>query len=288
MKLLQDVKAFLREPYPFYFEGRTLRWLVGILFLMAVFFEIAFRPFGVYTPEHRIPHFWIAVFHSTVAATVFISCSYFVRITRLREHWTVRKDILFLFVFLLITGVGQFLIRDLIYDNPYNWSWNFLLEEVRNTLLTGFLFVLILVPLNQARLSRKHSEKARSIYLRHLLHAETVFPIQTELKGDDFSLNSSDFLFAKAEGNYVAIYLKGTDTHRRLLKRLRLSDLEEQLSGHQAICRCHRSYLVNLQAVRDIQGNAQGYRLKLEGTDEEVLVSRGMTSAFEDRMQYVA
>lgn len=255
---------------------------------MAVLFEIAFRPFGVYDPEHKIPHFWIAVTHSAVAAASLLICSFLVRFSAVRDKWTVGKDVVFLFIFLLITGIGQFLIRDLIYDNPYNWSWGYLIEEIRNTLLTGLLFVFILVPLNQARLSRKNSEKARSIYLRHLLQAETEIPIQTALKSDDFTINSSDFLFAKAEGNYVAIHLNNGGKAERLLKRLRLTDLEKQLEGNQAICRCHRSYLVNLQAVRDIRGNAQGYRLNLEGTEEEVLVSRGMTSVFEERMQYVA
>ncbi len=287
MNLPTRVRLLFKEPYPYYFEGRVLLWLIGILFVMAVSFEVAFRPFEVYSPEHRMPHFWIAVVHSSVGAISLLLCAgLMAAFPSCRERWTVGKDIAFLSSFLLLTGIGQFLVRDFIYDNPNNWSWGYLFEEIRNTLLTGFLFILIIVPLNQARLSRKNREKARTIYLKHLLRTEaSPIPIRTQQKNDVFDLHMNDFLFARAEGNYVAIYLRENEGSKRLLKRLRLSDLEQQLSVAASICRCHRSYLVNLAAVKDIQGNAQGYRLTIDHSEETVPVSRGMAAEFEARMQ---
>ena len=41
------------------------------------------------------------------------------------------------------------------------------------------------------------------------------------------------------------------------------------------IVRCHRAFLVNLHQVVKVDGNSQGYRLRLEGCTEEVPVSRG-------------
>ena len=41
------------------------------------------------------------------------------------------------------------------------------------------------------------------------------------------------------------------------------------------IVRCHRAFLVNLHQVVKVDGNSQGYRLRLEGCAEEVSVSRG-------------
>lgn len=287
MNLSSRLRNFLYEPYPYYFVGRSLWWLVGVLFILAVFFEVAFRPFGVYDPEHRIPHVFIAIVHSTVACATLIICATSLRyFPKFREQWTVGKDIVFLGTFLFLTGVGQFLVRDLIYINPDNWSLHYLLEEVRNTFLTGMLFILILVPLNQARLSRRNQQKARNLSLNQQPEPEPMsVSIHTDLKGDDFMLRLEDFLFARAEGNYVSLYSEAGTGVERSLKRIKISDLERQLQNAPGIFRCHRSFLVNLDAVREIKGNAQGYRLQLRNTDEVVLVSRSMIPGFERQTQ---
>ena len=38
--------------------------------------------------------------------------------------------------------------------------------------------------------------------------------------------------------------------------------------------RCHRAFLVNIRMVVKVDGNSQGYKLNLEGCEEEVPVSR--------------
>ena len=47
------------------------------------------------------------------------------------------------------------------------------------------------------------------------------------------------------------------------------------VSSAPFIVRCHRAFLVNLHQVVKVDGNSQGYRLRLEGCTEEVPVSRG-------------
>ena len=126
------------------------------------------------------------------------------------EQWTVGREILHLSLVLLIMGLANFLIRDLIYDNPDNWSVFYLFEEVRNTFLVGILLVLILVPLNFARIYGRNSGRAESFQTP----SEEINPptidrmlIRTQLKSDDFYLQPQQFLFAKAEGNYVEIHV---------------------------------------------------------------------------------
>lgn len=40
------------------------------------------------------------------------------------------------------------------------------------------------------------------------------------------------------------------------------------------IIRCHRAFLVNIRMVVKVDGNSQGYKLNLEGCEEDVPVSR--------------
>ncbi|MEM9261690.1 MAG: LytTR family DNA-binding domain-containing protein, partial [Bacteroidota bacterium] len=59
--------------------------------------------------------------------------------------------------------------------------------------------------------------------------------------------------------------------------RATLSGLEQQLRA-STILRCHRSYLVNPNHIRQARGNAQGLRLSLVALEEEVPVSRAYVS----------
>jgi DNA-binding LytR/AlgR family response regulator len=50
--------------------------------------------------------------------------------------------------------------------------------------------------------------------------------------------------------------------------------VEESTRHLPFLFRCHRAYIVNLDRVTNIGGNAQGYRLSLSNNPEVVPVSR--------------
>jgi DNA-binding LytR/AlgR family response regulator len=163
-----------------------------------------------------------------------------------------------------------------------------LFEEIRNTCLVGVLFFSILVPVNYIRLKSQHTDIASQFNAKP--HPEKVVnkvktvAIQTQQKSDDFCLDPKGFLFAKAEGNYLEIFVSQNGQVQKLLKRMTLKEFEAQLNAHDHIIRTHRSYLVNLHQVSDIKGNAQGYQLHLNQHQELVPVSRGMIPLFESRI----
>ena len=287
---LERIRQFLKRPYPYYFEGRTFWILILLVGSMAIAFEFIFKPFHVNPSEHKMPHFLITVIHTVVALSILISASLILKWTRVRsESWTVGKDILLLGTILLTIGIGQFLIRDVIYDNPNNWSSRYLFEEIRNTLLIGMLFVMILVPLNQNRLYRRNSERAAILSRNPVRSIPTpALSIRTQLKQDDFELDPSTLLFAKADRNYVEIHTVENGVLQKSLKRISLRSLEEQLHAISHIVKTHRSYLVNLQYLESVSGNAQGYHLKMKYLESPILVSRTLIPKFEERLGQVS
>ena len=58
------------------------------------------------------------------------------------------------------------------------------------------------------------------------------------------------------------------------LLRATMKQAEEAVSACPFIIRCHRAFLVNIRMVVKVDGNSQGYKLNLEGCEEEVPVSR--------------
>ncbi|MFL3662109.1 MAG: LytTR family transcriptional regulator DNA-binding domain-containing protein [Polaribacter sp.] len=50
------------------------------------------------------------------------------------------------------------------------------------------------------------------------------------------------------------------------------------------ILKSHRSYLVTINYVDTVSGNAQGYKLPLKNYSEKIPVSRNMISTFNTKM----
>lgn len=236
-------------------------------------------------------YFLISLIHSFTPIFIIILFVPFMGKSFNEEKWTVGKELILLTTFLLLIGIVQFLLRDLIYDNPNNWSWRYLFEEIRNTFLVGILLFAIIVPLNQKRLDRQNKNTAKTLSLDNNkksipANLSEIF-IKTHLKGDDFILNIEHFLFARAEGNYVTLYVKNEKFIDKHLKRISIKDLESQLRPLLNILRTHRSYLVNLHSIKSIKGNAQGYRLELKGCEKFIPVSRKMIPLFQERLRAI-
>lgn len=284
------ISKFLSQPYPFYYEGRDLWVIAGLVFFMTFIFTYFFEPFIVYEPEHRVNYFYICLIHSTTPVVILYLWSLFYKLqSRVTEKWNVGKEIFFVLMFFLFVGIGQFLIRDIIYNNPDNWSWYYLYEEIRNTFLVGTLFTAILVPLNLNYQFYKNQKKAlalfpSSVFDDAIVYSSSVF-IKTQVKNDDFYMMPDDFIFARSDGNYMEVYLMNGNTAEKMVKRLTVKELEAQLCQYPFIMKTHRSYLVNLKGVETVTGNAQGYRLKIKNYDEALPVSRYMISEFNKRFR---
>jgi len=281
--------SLIKQPYPFYYRGNNLWIITGLLFVLTIMFNYIFEPFNVYVPEHKFDYFWISFIHACSPVLIIGLFSIYPTKPKTEENWSVQKEIMLIAFFLLMVGITQFLIRDFIYNNPNNWSWRYLYEEIRNTFLIGTLFAILLTSLNFNRLNKKHIKSAKAINSSKKVIKAEANPsvlITTQLKSDDFTLNLDSFLFAKAEGNYVVLFLNEHTTNK-LIKRITLKELEKILTPYSNIKKTHRSYLVNLQHIKNVTGNAQGYKLELYNYHEKIPVSRNMIKEFEAKLKAV-
>jgi len=277
------MKLFLFQPYPFYYHGKNLWIIGGLLFVMTILFSYLFEPFVVYVPEHKMDYFWICVIHASIPFVIICCFFLYTKALHIGENWNVGREMFLISTFLLVIGIAQFFIRDFIYNNPNNWSWRYLYEEIRNTFLVGSLFAIFLTSLNYNRLNIKNTKRANALKLSDNAIEElknSIVRIETQVKSDDFTLNLDDFLFAKSDGNYVEIYLNG-DKIIKVIKRITLKELESTLKHYPNIFKTHRSFLVNLHHVKSVIGNAQGYKLEIINFDEKIPVARNMIQDFD-------
>jgi len=278
--------TIFRQPYPYYYYRTSLLRLAAILFVIVFLFLFAFRPFVVNPAELRMSYWLTCLIHAVVPTLIF--CLYYLvknisLSSAKKDGWTLGMEILNLCILFFLLGVGSFLIRDIIYTNDDNWSWYYLLIEIKNTFLAGFLIATFLSLLNFYILYKKSQRQAAELdhHLRQFdaTQSTKTISIQASTKSDDFVVDLDTFLFARASGNYVEVHVKVSAVISKSLKRLTLAQLEAQLTPN--VIRTHRSYLVNARHIIHVSGNAQGYELSFADTELTVPVSRSYLAAFD-------
>ena len=102
-------------------------------------------------------------------------------------------------------------------------------------------------------------------------------------KTDTFSVSSSDFRYAMAQDNYVALFYVKNGSLRKELLRSTLSELLEN-TNWSLLMRCHRSYAVNLGQVHSVAGGSP-LLLFLRDVPEPIRVSRTYRSQVLARLK---
>lgn len=249
--------------------------------MLSFLFSYAFEPFEVNVAEHKIDYFWISFMHAflpfPIAFLYFIILNWSMKDD---SRWTLGKELFFLALMLIAIGIADFLVRDIIYDNPNNWSLRYFFEEIRNTFLVGTLLLIVVIPLNLERLIHKSTKSLERLKLQTPNTSVKPQIIQISATNENYQFDVEQFLFAKVESNYTEIYTYETDEVKKALFRITLKELETYLKEFPHIYKTHRSYLVNLNKIMACVGNAQGYQLSLQNYSKTVPVSRSNIKEF--------
>lgn len=282
---------FLRREieYPSRYQQQNLLKNSFILFLIILLFLLLFKPFGVYDPELKMHYFFICFFHALSPALIlffyFGALNYF-RKSKTQNKWTLLKEYYHILILFLLIGSASFLMRDLIYYNPDNWSGRYFFEEIRNCFVAGIFFYLFL------RLSNFYfeSKKGSQFFIQftplpaasEITNSKSHIPIITQVKQDDFCLTADHLLFAKADGNYIELTQFINNQITTEIKRMTLTQFESQVLDYPYFFRCHRTYLVNMYKIKKVSGNSQGYLLSFHETNIKIPVSRKQTESFKN------
>lgn len=90
---------------------------------------------------------------------------------------------------------------------------------------------------------------------------------------ESLELCLSKLLYVEANDNYSTFFWKTGDTVEKKMLRMNLKTVESQLDNYLTM-RCHRSFIVNLNAISHVTGNANGYKLSIRDCNFSVPVSR--------------
>jgi DNA-binding LytR/AlgR family response regulator len=113
---------------------------------------------------------------------------------------------------------------------------------------------------------------------------ETVIHIESRLKKEELSFSPAQLVYAVSDGNYVVFFLNIEGKIQKKIIRNSINSIGEQLPVPYYM-RTHRGFIVNVKQVTSQKGNTLGYRLKLEGIDEIIPVSRQKTREFDQLLK---
>ena len=203
-----------------------------------------------------------------------------------QEKWTIGKEILW-----SIWNIISILMLNALY-----WEANPLCDTGVGTLSTYLTrsFALSLLPAlfcfkyNQVRDMILRLKKAEALN-KVLKEKQGIIDNETiKLEGDNVNekleIGVNELLLIQADDNYSKIFWNGDYKLKKKMIRSSLKNLEKQIS-QTYIQRCHRSFIVNLNKVKTVTGNAKGYKLRLEEYPELIPVSRELSKEILNNLE---
>jgi hypothetical protein len=185
------------------------------------------------------------------------------------DRWTVWKEILHMLACVLAVCAGNILFTHFYFHEAF--SSQLVTRFLWWTFIVSILPITLMVLFRQISLMKTFGREAAELD-KQLRESRSMVPAGPPTPVSPSSPHPGKFLYAEAADNYVKVFY----THEQQLIRSTLRQLEETFQGNERIFRCHRTYLVNLDKVVHISGNAQGYKLHLEGVGQVIPVSRSL------------
>ena len=293
--MLSAIWRFLKQPNPIEINPRKdlkISFLVGLFVFL---FLMIFQPFGLSQIEPRLRYLLITGFGVVCFLVLLFDLLLIPSVLKKvfnEETWTVYKRILWHLWIIFSIGLGNYLFACLfnVFFNFYRLGFDLFLSFQLITFLTALLPIFFFDILNQNYLLKKNLKTAQEISAR--LRNSEPFPVDlsgfdqkivflSENERERYEFQASHLLCISSEGNYVEVYAQD-EMMKNVLIRNSLKRVEDQLRDYPFLFRCHRAYIVNIKKITKATGNAQGFKLTLEGLEKRIPVSRGYTKQFKE------
>lgn len=244
-------------------------------------FLIIFQPFGTESFHH--PYKFLLLFpYCIIFGTAFFTANL---MTSRFNNWNIGTELLKIIFILFVGSILSYLYNSLFLSHVkldlVNYFYMFLYS-----LAVGIPISIIYVLSRYIYLKNIHENTARNIsqHLPVSAHELQQNLLKISAQNLELIINENDFLCAQSMENYCTFYFLDNHTIKKMLVRISLSNALQQIET-SSVKKCHRSYIVNLGKVKNLKGNAQGYKLILPEIGFEIPVSRSFISSIIPQLQ---
>ncbi len=287
--MLQKINNWLCQPYVAYTTGwHNLPLVVGSSVFIFLFLYI-FEPFQIYTITDSsyklrlilgytlVPPFCV-LFMIEVLGRIFPKVYH-------EKGWTVGSEIMFVMGLVLLLAIGNFANSVLQNSDKIPATTGGFFSMLFYTGVISFFPAVAFVWFRHYRLNQYYGRPVQVIAEESLSSTESketefetsvnesILSLVAENGKDKLMILPRHLCYIEADDNYITVVFQEGQKLRKELLRSSLGRIESQITASY-IRRCHRSYMVNLQKVYRVSGNAQGYKLHLWQVAEPLPVSR--------------
>lgn len=262
-------------------QDARIAFFLGLSVLLIL---IIFQPFGTYN-FHDINKTLILGGYGLITSIGYFVASrgFFLLFKRFKEEesWTFGKEIItFLTIFFLVVSATYF-YRNFIFQ-LHSGFYNFL-AYLSMALSIAIFPISIIFLLRYTTIKEKPVMIGQSQAIENT-NTDTYLSIDGENKNEKITFIKKDLLFIKASNNYIIAYLDKDGTITKHMLRGSLSKIAKQIMDED-IWQVHRSYIVNLENVKELKGKSPNYQLQLKTSEESIPISRKKVNAIRERLQ---
>ena len=269
--MVDRIREFLLQPFPSSNDFSSKIKESAVVGLFIFLFLFLFTPFDLdqLTRSEGLRYcFYYGLLTFGVSLIYGLFLKIILGIEFDKPQWTFGKWLISTITLIFCISIANFLF--MVYILQYlNFSFDHFLMQLYATFLVGILPVVFIGAITLNSQYKKNEHIAAEILLNVAApHKDEIISLQTE--NDVISIESRELIYIEALQNYVVLNMQNNET---ITVRATLKSIEEQLMPTGYI-RVHRSYIIDPDRVEEIQGNAQGLKLRLQGTDAIIPVSR--------------
>jgi hypothetical protein len=273
---------FLNKPYPLNDDLKHNAQIVLFLSIGIFAFLSLFQPIGISAFSRKEIIYLVC----GIAASLFfiltlnliVLPSIFPRFFN-SSRWNIKREIGWdLWMLLSISSCALLVYSKIV--GPIGIE----LSDVLKIILIGSVPVALLIIINYNRILRSNLKSAQMLNQKLIEKREQsrkLIHFESEYKNDEITLNPESISVIKSADNYIEIYYEREGTMRRHTIRSTLNKAEATIQNCGFFFRCHRSFIVNIHRIMEVQGNSQGYTLYIENLDFPVQVSHMYIAEFK-------
>ncbi len=260
----------------FYYNNHrlVLKAIIGIslgIFLFLLFFQ----PLNLQNPDFNNKLLILAAFGGITFILLGLMRIIIPSIFRgsfSAEKWTINKEILWAFLFVIFNSVAFVFFARFVGKIPITF------HIVTNIVILTLIAIAILTVVNEFHFLKKQVKDLRDGVVdlkdENIVEENLEIEFKSENKSEYFSLLLNQIILIKSANNYIeVIYLKENNISKRIIRNT-LKKTEILFSKYPTMIRCHRSCIVNKKQIKKITKGNDGLKLTLFDYPKEIYVSR--------------
>lgn len=284
--MLKKIRTKLKQPYLIKDSVADKLKMSFVYGAFVALFLLAFQPFGLNTLESKLVEICLIYGAITIAAIIILNIIIAPLFPKYFDEqiWNTGREISWTIINILSIGLANAVYTSYLNDNSLSMKYIFLFELY--TFMVSILPITFIIVYNESKSSRRYNELSQDINQKLIAHTnpKTTVKIDSQNQNEELVIDSSDLLFIKSADNYIEVYHLKEEKVEVSLLRNSLKNVEVIFVNNENIIRCHKSYLVNLQYVNNVSGNAQGYKLHLDFTEISIPVSRKLNDFVKEKL----